>query len=190
MECVACTACIDACDDVMTKLKRPTGLIRYDSELGLKKQATSLLRPRIFVYVAFLALVVSVLTYILSQRKDVDAAWIRAIDTPYQQVTGPSGAALVINHYRVDISNKSFDDIPVNLTLPDDQKALGFELITQTNPTIIEAGKNRRVDLFIRFPRERLKFGKTTTKVLMQGQSENNRSSVNSHEELTLVGPY
>lgn len=31
MECIACTACIDACDEVMTKVKKPTGLIRYDS---------------------------------------------------------------------------------------------------------------------------------------------------------------
>ena len=37
MECIACTACIDACDDVMTKIKKPTGLIRYDSLLAKEK---------------------------------------------------------------------------------------------------------------------------------------------------------
>jgi cytochrome c oxidase accessory protein FixG len=31
LECVACTACIDACDDVMTRIDRPCGLIRYTS---------------------------------------------------------------------------------------------------------------------------------------------------------------
>lgn len=36
MECIACTACIDACDDVMTKIKKPVGLIRYDSLAGLQ----------------------------------------------------------------------------------------------------------------------------------------------------------
>ena len=35
MECVACTACIDACDDVMDRLGRPRGLVRYDSQEGL-----------------------------------------------------------------------------------------------------------------------------------------------------------
>ena len=28
LECVACTACIDACDDVMTRIDRPRGLLR------------------------------------------------------------------------------------------------------------------------------------------------------------------
>ncbi|MBP8067359.1 MAG: cytochrome c oxidase accessory protein CcoG, partial [Pedobacter sp.] len=32
MECVACTACIDACDHIMDKLDKPRGLIRYASE--------------------------------------------------------------------------------------------------------------------------------------------------------------
>ncbi|MDX1440570.1 MAG: cytochrome c oxidase accessory protein CcoG, partial [Rubricoccaceae bacterium] len=32
MECVACTQCIDACDDIMDKVGKPRGLIRYTSE--------------------------------------------------------------------------------------------------------------------------------------------------------------
>jgi cytochrome c oxidase accessory protein FixG len=36
LECIGCAACVDACDDIMTKLKRPTGLVRYDSYVGLK----------------------------------------------------------------------------------------------------------------------------------------------------------
>ena len=28
LECIGCTACIDACDDIMTKVERPKGLIR------------------------------------------------------------------------------------------------------------------------------------------------------------------
>ena len=35
LECIGCTACIDACDDVMARLDRPRGLIRYDSLEGL-----------------------------------------------------------------------------------------------------------------------------------------------------------
>ncbi len=36
LECVACTACIDACDEVMEKVGKPKGLIRYDSLRGLE----------------------------------------------------------------------------------------------------------------------------------------------------------
>ena len=35
LECIGCAACIDACDDVMAKLNRPLGLVRYDSLHGL-----------------------------------------------------------------------------------------------------------------------------------------------------------
>lgn len=32
MGCIGCGLCIDACDEVMTKIERPTGLIRFDVE--------------------------------------------------------------------------------------------------------------------------------------------------------------
>ncbi len=37
MECVHCTACIDACDATMDKIGRPRGLIRYASLNGIEK---------------------------------------------------------------------------------------------------------------------------------------------------------
>ncbi|MEN2975604.1 4Fe-4S binding protein [Tistrella bauzanensis] len=32
MGCIGCGLCIDACDEVMTRIERPTGLIRFDAE--------------------------------------------------------------------------------------------------------------------------------------------------------------
>lgn len=37
LECVNCTACMDACDEVMEKVERPKGLIRLDSIEGIEK---------------------------------------------------------------------------------------------------------------------------------------------------------
>lgn len=37
LECVNCTACMDACDEVMVKVDRPKGLIRLDSIEGIEK---------------------------------------------------------------------------------------------------------------------------------------------------------
>jgi len=50
LECIGCANCIDACDEVMTKLKRPKGLIRYSSLRALEGLKTRILRPRIFLY--------------------------------------------------------------------------------------------------------------------------------------------
>jgi cytochrome c oxidase accessory protein FixG len=55
-ECIACTACIDACDGVMDKMKYPRGLIRYATQNGLDRKWTRsqmfrrVLRPRVLVY--------------------------------------------------------------------------------------------------------------------------------------------
>ena len=54
LECVACAACVDACDEVMTRLHRPRGLVRYDSLNGLAGRATRWLRPRTVIYAALL----------------------------------------------------------------------------------------------------------------------------------------
>ncbi len=50
IECIGCAACIDACDTIMAHLRRPSGLIRYDSLAGLAGGTTRWLRPRTVVY--------------------------------------------------------------------------------------------------------------------------------------------
>ncbi|WP_119717157.1 4Fe-4S dicluster domain-containing protein [Cognatilysobacter tabacisoli] len=49
-ECIACGACIDACDEVMAKVGYPSGLIRYSTQNAIDGQPTRVLRPRIVVY--------------------------------------------------------------------------------------------------------------------------------------------
>jgi polyferredoxin len=50
-QCIACGACIDACDTVMEKMGYEQGLIRYttENELALE-QPRRIFRPRIAVY--------------------------------------------------------------------------------------------------------------------------------------------
>jgi cytochrome c oxidase accessory protein FixG len=50
IECIACAACIDACDDVMDKMGSPRGLIRYTTQHSLDHKPTRIARPRLFIY--------------------------------------------------------------------------------------------------------------------------------------------
>lgn len=50
LECIGCAACIDACNDIMTRLHRPKGLVRYDSHVGLGGGRTRHVRPRTIFY--------------------------------------------------------------------------------------------------------------------------------------------
>ena len=54
-ECIACGACIDACDEVMGKLGYPKGLVRYSSQNAVDGKATKVLRGRVWVYGGLLA---------------------------------------------------------------------------------------------------------------------------------------
>ena len=47
MECIGCTQCIDACDDIMDRVGRPRGLVRYSSQDTLATGETRILRPRV-----------------------------------------------------------------------------------------------------------------------------------------------
>lgn len=49
-ECIACGACIDACDEVMDKLGYPRGLIRYSTQNAIDNKPTHILRPRVILY--------------------------------------------------------------------------------------------------------------------------------------------
>ena len=69
LECIGCAACIDACDEVMTRVERPKGLIRYDSLVGLAGGLTRWLRPRTLVYGVLLLVGAGVATWAFSTVK-------------------------------------------------------------------------------------------------------------------------
>ena len=54
-ECIACAACIDACDSVMDRIGYPRGLVRYSTQHALEHRTTHVVRPRVIVYGALLA---------------------------------------------------------------------------------------------------------------------------------------
>jgi cytochrome c oxidase accessory protein FixG len=49
-ECIACAACVDACDGVMDAIGKPQGLIRYTTASRDAGQKLKLLRPRTIAY--------------------------------------------------------------------------------------------------------------------------------------------
>lgn len=51
-ECIACAACVDACDSVMDAIGKPRGLIRYTSENQSAGRPHRWLRPRAIGYAA------------------------------------------------------------------------------------------------------------------------------------------
>jgi cytochrome c oxidase accessory protein FixG len=85
MECIGCANCVDACDDIMRRVGKPTGLIRYDSQRSLETgQRRSFLRPRVFTYAALALVGLSVAGFSMSRRQHFEVHVLRARGLPYE----------------------------------------------------------------------------------------------------------
>jgi cytochrome c oxidase accessory protein FixG len=67
-QCIDCGLCADACDEVMTKVAKPVGLIRFASELELAGATRPSGRPRLAVYGGLMGAFVILGGWTLSQR--------------------------------------------------------------------------------------------------------------------------
>jgi cytochrome c oxidase accessory protein FixG len=115
MECIGCAACIDACDDIMRKVNRPTGLVRYDSTKGLAGEKRRILRPRIWLYagmgmIGFLALGFTA----FHKAKPVFAEVSRMRGAPFY--VDPT---VVRNHYQLRLLNKRNQPVTFEVSLED-----------------------------------------------------------------------
>jgi cytochrome c oxidase accessory protein FixG len=113
MECVHCTACIDACDEVMTRIKRPRGLIRYASLNGIERGEKLRFTPRLAGYAVLLLALIAVFGFMVFTRADVEANLLRAPGALYQQM--PDGR--FSNLYTIKVVNKTSREMPVALRL-------------------------------------------------------------------------
>ena len=112
-ECVACGACIDACDDIMERTGYPKGLIRYTTEHALKGNKTHLLRPRLIGYFVALSLMCVAFAYTIFSRVPLELDIIR--DRGQLFVETPNG--LIENSYMLKIANKSQSDQSYTLSV-------------------------------------------------------------------------
>lgn len=83
IECVGCANCVDACDEIMDRVNRPRGLIRYDSMNGLASQPRRWLRPRLFLYLALMLLGAAVATFSVTRLSPAYMGIARIPGAPY-----------------------------------------------------------------------------------------------------------
>lgn len=185
MECIACTACVDACDDVMARLGKPAGLVRYDTEAGLEGEPRRIARPRAFIYLGLVGVLWGGLGTVLATRKDVDVVALRSGGAPYQEVQDAVAGSAVINHMHFDLTNLADKDLLIRLECAEPFRTQGFEVISATNPIPLPRGKAVRADVFIKFPKRLLDFGKTKTILEFKDGAR-----LLAREDLTMVGPY
>lgn len=113
LECVNCTACIDVCDSVMAKVNRPQKLIKYASKNEIETGKRSILTARAIGYSIVLILLTALISYLLATRSDVELTILRTPGMLYQEQPDNK----ISNFYDVKIINKTFNSLPVSLSL-------------------------------------------------------------------------
>ena len=154
MECVGCTACIDACNHIMDSIDKPRGLIRYASENSIAKGEPLRYTTRMKLYTGLCFLLLAVLSVILLTRKDVDATVIRTAGMLYQE----RGADSISNLYNIRMFNKTTQDLNIEIRLVDAQGRIQMA----GNP-IIKMAKEAQAagTFFVVLPKENIKQRKT-----------------------------
>jgi len=150
-ECIGCAACIDGCDQVMEKLKRPAGLIRYSTTHALEGTKTKVVRPRVLVYTAILLSVAIAAGVSLYIRVPLKLDVIRDRAAIAREVEG----GLIENVYRLQVMNTTEQARAFELSV---SGLPGIEL--WGDPTIgVGAATSRMVLAKVRLPADAAKPG-------------------------------
>ena len=130
LECINCTACIDACDAVMRRVNKPEGLIRYASESSIADNQKLKFNARILFYSAILTGLLVLIAFLFSIRTDIEATILRAKGSMYQEYDSTHYS----NIYMIQVINKTRNALPVELKLDEPQgeiKLIGDPLVVQ-----------------------------------------------------------
>ena len=110
--CIQCGLCIDACDDVMTKVGRPTRLIAYDTDVNIKRRREGLpnifrpFRIRTLLYVVLIALIGGAMAWQLINRAPFTVSVIHDRNPVYVKLSDGH----IRNAYTVRIANMLADE--------------------------------------------------------------------------------
>ncbi len=149
-ECIACSACIDACDGVMDKMKYPRGLIRYATQNGLaghfdrRQMIRRVLRPRVLVYAGVLAAICAAFVVSLSLRHTLKVDVVRDRMTLARIVA----QGRIENVYRLQLMNATEEAQRYRVGV---QGIAGAELATATEVEVLPA-QARWVTVAVRVP--------------------------------------
>ncbi|MCS3694994.1 cytochrome c oxidase accessory protein FixG [Bradyrhizobium elkanii] len=143
--CIQCGLCIDACDAVMTKVSRKTGLIGYDNDINVQRRVAGKqeifkpVRARTVVYAGLITVVCAVMLYALMSRTLLDVNVLH--DRNPIAVRLSDGA--IRNGYTLRFLNKrGFDRvIAIDVDGPADAKlhVIGADSVTPDRPMIVLA---------------------------------------------------
>ncbi|HCA08328.1 MULTISPECIES: cytochrome c oxidase accessory protein CcoG [unclassified Chryseobacterium] len=179
LECVNCTACIDACDEVMEKVGLPKGLVRYATEAEIENQDSFKFTSRMKATTVFLALLIGFLGFLMYDRGSMEAKFIKPAGSTFFIKDGK-----ITNTFIYTLLNKS-----------NEKKTLTIKVMTPAHAEITYFGSEKIIlkgdeilkgNINITFPEEDIKFSKQN---MVIGVFDEKGEMLDSFET-TFEGPF
>ena len=156
-ECIGCAACVDACNSVMAKIDKPPGLIRYTTEhamaqgWSLAQVRQRVLRPRVLIYTALLALIVAAFGAALALRTPLKLDVIRDRGAMGREVDD----GLIENVYRLQVMNTAETAHTFRIAV----SGLASASLASEPLVTLDGASARAVPVRVRVPRDQVKTG-------------------------------
>ncbi len=147
--CITCGLCIDACDMVMKKLNRPTGLIRYASlnQLENLKEKRIWKRPQVVLALGLIIISVFATAYGLNNMSPAEMS-VAASRQPMYTIMSDNS---VQNIYQIRIFNKTDEDHTYRISVSDNKNRLFKD---SENKLRVKSGRMATTNIAVRVPRE------------------------------------
>ncbi|UZT96125.1 cytochrome c oxidase accessory protein CcoG [Chryseobacterium fluminis] len=179
LECVNCTACIDACDEVMVKVGLPKGLIRYASENEIEQKTQFKFTGRMKGFSVVLALLVGFLGFLLYNRGEMEAKFIKPAGSTFFVRDGK-----ITNTYNYTFLNKTNDKKTVTIKVI--EPVHGEIIYSASSKITIERDKISKGTINISFPESEMKLSKQNITI---GVYDMNGKLVDSYQTY-FEGPF
>lgn len=159
LECTHCTACIDACDSIMEKINKPTGLIKYASEATIAENKPFIITARLKAYIVVLLILLTAFVSILATRSTIEMQVIKAsgqlyVETPDGQISN------MYNFMLINKSHNSYDSLELKFD------GIGsVELVNGHKYLSLKKEGSIKSTLFVKIPANRISERKQTIKV-------------------------
>jgi len=112
LDCIQCGLCIDACDGVMAKIGRPTGLIAYDTDMNVqarmegRPEVRRIIRPRTVLYAGLIVIVGTVMLGALAMREQLNVSVMHDRNPVFVRLSDGS----IRNAFTIRVANKQLEE--------------------------------------------------------------------------------
>ena len=160
VECIGTAQCVDACDEVMRKLGRPTGLIKFTSEREQQGGLRHLWRTRNLIYLALMTVAWGTFGTLVFTRADALVEVVRGGREPYRMLN--SGE--VANQQRIRFTNQREEPQRFSVEVLTPKEA---QLVLSESPVDVAKEQVVTVNAVITVPRAIFADGQATVRYLV-----------------------